>query len=106
MSNVVALPGVGLNDNAVAYNKDVVRMLEVLLADAKAGKVQFVGVAWVSDGSAYKAWAPNYGSAPMLTAAMGAVNYLNAGFAAAIIEGEIDSVLKEDDDGSDNNSEG
>lgn len=52
MADVSAFPGVTLPDAPLCEqpSKEVVEFLEELLADAKAGKIQAIGVAYVGPG--------------------------------------------------------
>lgn len=70
-------------------DRGVVELLEHQLALAKEGKVTFIAFAAVNDqGIAYSSWSPDeFEHQSKLTQALGAVAFLNARFAEAVLDG-------------------
>lgn len=76
----------------VTVEQDVVAVLEFWLKKAKEGQIKYVAVAAVDlDGVGHSAWEPHELGPIDITAALGAVSYLNHRFSASAYEGEIDS---------------
>ncbi len=74
-------------------DRDVVKMLEHQLALAREGKIKFVAFAAVNDQNiGYSGWSPDDDiNQELLTAALGAVGFLNARFFESASAGATDA---------------
>ena len=102
-NKIVALPGVTPQVTANIVDPDVVRGLEVLLEKAKAGEIKWFGCVWVDAVNiAHSIYEPYDSDGPqgaLLTAALGAVSYLDKRLGDSILDGAIDvsTVLDRED---------
>jgi hypothetical protein len=98
MGEVVAFPGVTLEQRKREADDDIVALLERYLACARAGELEFIMVATVRDGVAGGAWEPTIYQGALNSAAMGAVQYMAHRFGRSLVDGATAEVSLAPDD--------
>jgi hypothetical protein len=94
MGEVVAFPGVTLEQRKREADGDIVALLERYLAYARAGELECCIIAAVRDGTANGAWEPTLDNGRATTLAMGAAHYM----AHRLMKGAIEEDCASDDE--------